>query len=130
MTNAERNQPAKAFDEVDMPPWPLESLAVPTNDEWAETAASVLPPLRMAGLTLTKTKPELLQLVRDLTSMEGPGRADMFLELFELLGTTKAQFEGWATAIQVAQSRLYAAMGKLEEIEEHIGVNDEPSTQH
>ena len=124
-------EPMMVFDETDMPVWSFDSLKVPNQSEWKGDIGHYLGALRLAGLTLGKTKPELLQLVSNMNTVSGDdAESDVLVETLEQLQFVRDRFEAWATAIGVAQSRLMAAACKLEADELAGMMQPAPTAQH
>ena len=104
---------AEMFDSADMPVWPLTEKSVPSNDQMAGFMFYA----RLAHTTLSKTKPELLDLVRELDHGEpwGPdcGDDNPLAGLLHGLSAVEDQAEAFRVAAGAASARLLSALGKL-----------------
>lgn len=94
-----------AFNAAEWVLWPKEPCPVPTNETWAEEAGAMPPSLRLAWLTVTKSKPELQELVRSLETDEA------ILALLEDWHRLAAYLQPFVDMVTSAKVRLGVAWG-------------------
>jgi hypothetical protein len=75
---------------------------VPTNEEWVSFGERVLPTVRIAWVTMYKTKAELENISRELDD-------DAFIEMGNAIGEARAAFEGFAKVLAGARARIMCA---------------------
>jgi len=80
----------------------------PTNKEWAESGANLLPYVRLAWMTLYKSKPELIEIIRNLDEQGS------FEELFDGIETAIKFFNNFATVLNAARGRIVCASSVIE----------------
>jgi len=76
---------------------------VPSNEEWMLFCDRVLPTLRIAWVTMFKTKAELETISRELDD------DDTFEAMGKAIGEARAAFEGFATVLAGAGARIMCA---------------------
>jgi hypothetical protein len=96
-------------------PEDLEAFKPPSNDEFYKMADAHLPTLRIAWLTLAKTKPELVEITRKINNEVGVELMDGFI-------SATAFFKQALTLLEKAEARILCA-GSAMEIED--GEDDE-----
>ena len=118
----ERPATAAEMAAMNFEPWSpedLEAFTPPSNAEFDETAHAHLPTLRIAWLTLGKTKPELVEMLRKIDNEIGGELMDGFI-------SATAFFKQSLTILENAEARILCA-GSVIEIED--GQDDEdPAT--
>jgi hypothetical protein len=117
----ERAATAAEMAAMDFEPWSpedLEAFKPPSNVEFDEMAHAHLPTLRIAWLTLAKTKPELVEMLRKIDNEIGGELMDGFI-------SATAFFQQALTVLEKAEARILCA-GSVLEIED--GEDDQEST--
>jgi hypothetical protein len=101
---------AEELAAIDFEPWvaKTDDWRPPTNKEWNEIGAWVMPIVRMAWLTMFKTKAEVLELV------EGMDREEIFEEYMKNLNRAQEALGGFLTVMRSAETRVICAGAILE----------------
>jgi hypothetical protein len=109
---------AERFDTHDMPQWGKDSYShIPTNEEAGADTRGHLMAMRLAYATVTKTKPELLALVRELDNDGDPSPENDDNNLsaaLRLIGDAGTQFGEYQELLDTAYARLLTAMSKVQ----------------
>jgi hypothetical protein len=89
---------------VNFEPWQHEpnEWEPPSNAEWSSFAAQLLPYVRMAWISLFKTKAELETMAKTLDE-------EPFEEMVEGISNSKKFFEEYVTILQTAEARIFSA---------------------
>jgi hypothetical protein len=124
MTDQIEERPATAAEMAAMnfEPWSpedMEAFKPPSNVEFDKMAHAHLPTLRIAWLTLAKTKPELVEMTRKIDNEIGVELMDGFISAI-------AFFKQALTLLEKAEARILCA-GAVMEIEDSEA-GEEPTT--
>jgi hypothetical protein len=95
-----------AFEASDWPVWTLEDCPVPSNSDCNDMMSDMLPTLRLAWVTITKTKPELLEIVSSLESEAGGVE-----RLLEHMNRAADWLQNYVEMLEAADVRLTLAAG-------------------
>jgi hypothetical protein len=117
----ERPATAAEMAAMNFEPWSaedLEALKPPSNDEFDKLAHAHLPTVRIAWLTLAKTKPELVEMLLKIDNEMGRELMNGFISATEF-------FQQALTILEKAEARILCA-GSVIEIEE--GEDDQEPT--
>lgn len=105
---------AAKFDAAEMELFPLDGRVLVLE---AQDFVALLPYLRMAWATCSKTKPELLEVVKSLTEPGTPNPDEALFDMMEWLDDAENKLTNLAKLAATGKGRLYLAFGKTLHLE-------------
>jgi len=110
--------------ELEFQPWTLgdREWTPPSNEQWAELANPHLVSVRLAWLTLHKSKPELVAIANQLGD-------EALMELVADIGRSSDWFKGLHEILSAAECRLMCAYA-LSGVKTEAATDDPPSIAH